>query len=86
MSDEKKKPKLPPEIRNKLMRSKKPHIALLEGPGPFQPPSLTAVEGTVKSNVSPFGVTSRSDTPRTYGRLDSFRLLVFSAILASLGC
>ena len=56
MSDEKKKPKLPPEIRNKLMRSKRPHIALFEGPGPFQLPSLTAVEGTVKAPLGHVGI------------------------------
>ncbi len=48
MSDEKKKPTLSPKIWNKLMRSKKPHIAQLEGPGPFQLPLLTAIEGVTQ--------------------------------------
>ena len=44
-----------------------------------------AVVSTVISNVSPFGVTLRSDTPLTYGRFDSFWLVVLSSIVASIG-
>ena len=45
MSDD--KPKLPPEVLNKLMRSNEPMLADLQGPGPFQLPLLTNVESTV---------------------------------------
>ncbi len=44
MSDEKKKPGLPPEVLNKLQRSDEPLFADLKGPGPFQLPLLTKVE------------------------------------------
>ncbi len=56
MTDEKKKPKLPPEILNKLMRSKTPQIAQLEGPGPFQLPLLTAIEGVVQLTQGRVGI------------------------------
>ncbi len=56
MNDEKKKPKLPPEIRHKLMRSKTPLIAELKGPGPFQLPLLTAVEGVVRLTQGRVGI------------------------------
>ena len=56
MSDEKKKLKLPPKIWNKLMRSKTPHIAQLEGPGPFQLPLLTVVEGVVQLTRGRVGI------------------------------
>ena len=39
-----KKPDLPPEVLNKLMRRDKPLLADLRGPGPFQLPLLTRVE------------------------------------------
>ena len=47
MSD-KKKPQLPPNFLNKLRRSSEPMIADLQGPGPFQLPLLTEVEGVMK--------------------------------------
>jgi hypothetical protein len=48
MSDEKKKPNLPPDILHKLMGSKTRLIVQLKGPGPFQLPLLTAVEGVAQ--------------------------------------
>ena len=62
MSDEKKKPKLPPKIWNKLMRSKKPHIAQLEGPGPFQLPLLTAIEGVTQLTQGRLGIELETET------------------------
>ena len=56
MSDEKKKPELPPKVWNKLMRSKKPHVADLQGPGPFQLPLLTAIEGVTQLTQGRVGI------------------------------
>ena len=51
-----KKPEdLPPNVRNKLFRSKQPLVVDLQGPGPFQLPLLSKLE---------------SLRPRTAGRLE----------------
>ncbi len=62
MSDEKKKPKLPPKVWNKLMRSKKPLIADLQGPGPFQLPLLTAIEGVMQLTQGRVGIELATET------------------------
>ena len=62
MSDEKKKPKLPLFLRHKLMRSKTPQIAQLEGPGPFQLPLLTAVEGVVPLTQRRVGIELETES------------------------
>ena len=62
MSDEKKKPKLPLFLRHKLMRSKTPQIAQLEGPGPFQLPLLTAVEGVVPLTQGRVGIELETES------------------------
>ncbi len=62
MSDEKKKPELPPKIWNKLMRSKTPRIAQLEGPGPFQFPLLTAIEGVMQLTQGRVGIELETES------------------------
>ena len=47
MSD--KKPDLPPELLNKLLRRNEPLLADLQGPGPFQLPLLVKVEGAAQA-------------------------------------
>lgn len=50
-----KKPEPPPELLNKLYRSKEPLVADLQGPGPFQLPLLTNTEFRPHISVeSPF--------------------------------
>ncbi len=61
MGDER-KPKLPPKIWNKLMRSKKPQIAQLEGPGPFQLPLLTAIEGVTQLKQGRVGIELETES------------------------
>ncbi len=62
MSDEKKKPELPPKVWNKLMRSKKPHVADLQGPGPFQLPLLTAIEAVTQLTQGRVGIELETET------------------------
>ncbi len=62
MSDKKKPLKLPPKIWNKLMRSRKPQIAQLQGPGPFQLPLLTAIEGVTQLKRGRVGIELGTET------------------------
>ncbi len=47
---------MPLSVLNKLTRSQRPEIADLQGPGPFQLPHLTAVEGTVQAPEGHVGI------------------------------
>ena len=62
MSDEKKKPSQASEILHKLTRSKMPVIVQLKGPGPFQLPLLTAIEGVMQLTQGRVGIELATET------------------------